>query len=490
MHEAPGTYKVESRTGGKPPPAEPRPAYDPGPEAGPIPAMPYPDAIDTLNWDINDALWEAESDSGAGGSDSIHAIRTRPARQALPTVTRPEGVVQRPRPAGLPERIHVFLGRNAKPISLYSLGAMQIMAEGIAETNGAKGISVSRQATLKGRFFIKRAGAGYVVEQEKRAVLTTTARKLRLISINPYNLVDVNGSVYRGSLHLIGEAGGETTIVNVLGVEDYLRGVLPYELGNVDRDAIEALKAQAIVARTYAYKRMLRPGARDFHIYNDVQDQVYKGVRGEYLLSDRAVWETRGMAVSHADTLAICYYFSTCGGHTASKHEVWGGDSIPYLVSRPDLDLLGEPYCAVSKYSDWTQEWSQAQLAGILRRNLRAAGVMDAPPFSSIKGMEIAQRAAGGRIRLLNIKTDKGLIQVKGDKVRWALRPSATDDKILPSASFSLKLGDGKVTAQGKGFGHGVGLCQVGAIGRAKANQNFRQIIEAYYTGVQVVEFK
>jgi stage II sporulation protein D len=452
--------------------------------------MPYPEAIDTLNWEVGGDAAVESGDSAWQASDSSRSVGTRSLKPLLPPVTRPEGVVQRPRPPGLPERIHVFLGKSAKPVSLYSLGSMQILTEGVAETTNGAGVPVSRQVTLKGRFFIRRSGGGYVVEQDKKAVLTTTARKLRVISVNPYNLVDVNGSVYRGSLHLIGESGGDITIVNVIGVEDYLRGVLPYELGNVDRDALEALKAQAIVARTYAYKRMLRPGARDFHIYNDVQDQVYKGVRGEYLLSDRAVWETRGMAVAHGDSLAICYYFSTCAGHTASKHEVWGGDSIAYLISRPDLDPLGEPYCAASRYCAWTQEWSQPQLAGIVRRNLRAAGVTDAPSFSSIKGLDIQQRAACGRIRLLKIQTDKGAILVKGDKVRWALRPSASEPKILPSADFTVKLAGGKVAAQGKGFGHGVGLCQVGAIGRAKAGQNFRQIIEAYYSAVQVVEFR
>jgi stage II sporulation protein D len=452
--------------------------------------MPYPEASDTMNWEVGGDAPVDAGDSAWLASDSSGGVGTRPLKSLLPPVTRPEGVVQRPRPVGLPERIHVFLSKSSQPISLYSLGAMQILTEGVAQTTTGAGTPTARQLTLKGRFFIRRSGGGYVVEQDKKAVLTTTARKLRVISVNPYNLVDVNGSVYRGSLHLIGGTGGEITTINVIGVEDYLRGVLPYELGNVDRDALEALKAQAIVARTYAYKRMLRPGAREFHIYNDVQDQVYKGVRGEYLLSDRAVWETRGMAVMHADSLAICYYFSTCAGHTASKHEVWGGDSIPYLVSRPDLDPLGEPYCAASKYCAWTQEWTQSQLAGIVRRNLRAAGVMDAPAFTAIKGLDVQQRATCGRIRLLKIQTDKGPILIKGDKVRWAMRPSATDEKILPSASFTVKLAGGKVTAQGKGFGHGVGLCQVGAIGRAKANQNFRQIIEAYYTGVQVVEFK
>jgi stage II sporulation protein D len=309
--------------------------------------------------------------------------------------------------------------------------------------------------------------------------------------VNPYNLIDLGGGVYRGGMHVIGDAEGQILAVNVLSVDDYLRGVLPYELGNIDREGLEALKAQAIVARTYAYKRMLHAAANaDFHLYSDVQDQVYKGVRGEYLMSDRAVWETRGMAVVHADTLALCYYFSTCGGRTASKHEVWGGDSIPYLVSRPDSDAMGDPFCQASKYMAWTQEWNQQQLTGILKRNLKSAGVPDFPSFSGIAGMAVTQRASCGRARALTIQTERGVITVKGDKTRWALRQAGAEDKILPSAWFTIKAAGGKFTAQGKGFGHGVGLCQMGAIARAKANQTFVQIIRAYYQGVDVVEFR
>jgi stage II sporulation protein D len=366
---------------------------------------------------------------------------------------------------------------------------MQILIEGPAEAGSGKP-GIVRLAVVKGRFVIRLSSSGFTVEQARKPAVTTAARKLRLVSVNPYNLVDVGSSVYRGSLHVIGDANGDISAVNVLSVEDYLRGVLPYELGNVDREALEALKAQAIVARTYAYKRMIRGGNPDFHLYSDVQDQVYKGVRGEYLLSDRAVWETRGMAVTHADTLALCYYFSTCGGQTASKDEVWGGDALPYLVSRPDVDETGDPYCMASRYSTWTQEWGSAQFAGILRRNLRSAGATDFPSFSTLKGIDVTERASCGRVRLIRFQTDRGPILVKGDKVRWAMRPAATESKILPSAFFEVTLEGGKVKAEGKGFGHGVGLCQVGAIARARAKQNYREIIEAYYQGVKIVEFK
>ena len=453
--------------------------------AVPAAELPFPEARDTLSWDLPEA---ADSGLTRAGDTSRATAHTRPAAPVLPPVSRPENIRQRPWPKDLPDRVHVLLARSAKPFSLYSLGDMQVLAEVPGE--GGQGLTLSRVAQLKGRFVIRRADGAFSVEQAGRPVATSTALRLRLISVNPYNLVDLGTGVYRGGMHFLAQPGGEVLAVNVLGVEDYLRGVLPYELGNVDREGLEALKAQAIVARTYAYKRMLKAGNSGFHLYCDVQDQVYKGVRGEYMMADRAVWETRGMAVQHGDTLALCYYFSTCGGRTASKHEVWGGDSIPYLVSRPDTDGLGEPYCQASKYMAWTQEWNQPQLAGILKRNLRSAGVAEFPDFTGIAGIAVTQRAVCGRARLMAIETNRGSVTVKGDKTRWALRSPGGEDKIMPSAWFTVKSAGGKISVQGKGFGHGVGLCQMGALARAKADQNFVQIIRAYYQGVDVVEFR
>jgi stage II sporulation protein D len=237
-------------------------------------------------------------------------------------------------------------------------------------------------------------------------------------------------------------------------------------------------------------KRMMANPGADYHLQSDVQDQVYRGVKGEYLLSDRAIRETRGMALAFRDTLALCYYHSTCGGRTASRHEVWGGDSLPYLVSRPDLDAEGESWCAASKYSEWRQEWTLPQLAGILKRNLPSAGVPYPPAFASVSRLEVQGRASCGRIKVLRIVTDKGDILVKGDKVRWALRPAAAEERILPSAWFEVKVTAGRALAEGRAFGHGIGLCQMGTIARAKAGQDFRQIMLAYYAGTEVVEFR
>lgn len=377
--------------------------------------------------------------------------------------------------------MRVLLSKTSKPLPVYSLGEVEIRNDA---PGGAKPVAA------RGRLSIRRNGAVYEVSQNGKAFLKVEARRLRLVSLNPYNLLELGGNVYRGHLEIIASPAGELTAVNVVGVEDYLRGVLPYELGTVDRAALEALKAQAVAARTYVFKRMLNAPNGDFHVHSDVQDQVYRGVKSEYLLSDRAIRETRGMALLFRDSLAHCFYHSTCGGRTASRHEVWGGDSSAYLISRPDLDPSGTPWCRASRYSEWKQEWGLPQLAGILKRNLASAGVTGKPGFSKVLRLEVASRASCGRIKLLRIVTDQGDVMVKGDKVRWALRPAGAEERILPSAWFDVKVTDGRAVSQGKAFGHGIGLCQVGTIARAKAGQDFRAIMSAYYAGTELVEFR
>ena len=394
--------------------------------------QPYPEVEDTIKWD------PLEPDSLRLTSSDIDSVSADTNKEwSSPPIPLPEGIRTQPHPKNLPDKIRVLLSRDSRTLSLYSLGELQVLSESpTLEVNPAsRTMSVSKLMTVRGAIMIRRQNQGFEVLQGGKTLATTAASRLRLISLNRFNLIDLNGSVYRGSMHILGQTDGGIVAINVLGVEDYLRGVLPYELGTVDRASLEALKALAVVARTYAYKRMIRPGNREFHVFCDVQDQVYKGVKSEYLLSDRAVWETRGIAVLYRDSLAQCYYSSTCGGRTSSKHEVWGGESISYLLSRPDMDEKGLAYCRASKYSAWTEEWTQGQLAGIVKRNIKSAGVTGAPDFSRIRSLEVKSRATCGRIRILEIATDEGPIEVKGDKVRWALRPlpSPISHSISPS---------------------------------------------------------
>jgi stage II sporulation protein D len=297
------------------------------------------------------------------------------------------------------------------------------------------------------------------------------------------------GNTYRGNLEFHPD-GADIQCVNSLSMRDYLRGVVPKEMGRRDAAGLEALKAQAVVARTYAFKRMAARSGAVFDVHASVQDQVYGGASVEYPLSDRAVAETDGLVVLHADTLALCYYHSTCGGVTADRREVWNGPPTAYLVSRSDRDETGQAWCRASNYLQWTQAWESGALAGILRSNLSAAAAYGAPSFRALRGFHVRERFACGRIRALEIETDGGSFTLYGDKIRFGLKPGNGKGRILESARFDIALENGRVTARGSGFGHGVGLCQMGALGRSQAGHGFARILAAYYPGTALGKAK
>jgi SpoIID/LytB domain protein len=323
---------------------------------------------------------------------------------------------------------------------------------------------------------------------------TRTLRNCQGIRLNPARMgtyFDLDGIPYRGSVDIASEwSSTDVVAVNVLPMDDYLRGVLPYELGRVDVNTREALNALAVVARTYAMRRMLRPAANRFDLYDDVQDQVYKGMKDEYALSDAAVRDTRGQVLLYADTLVQAYYSSTCGGKTASRHEVWDGPSYPYLKTRDDHDAQGKPWCQASPLLTWQQSWTSAELAGILKRNYAAGRAEGPKEFKSIQSIRVAEKFSDGRIKTLLVQSDAGAVTLRGDKIRWALKPKRSDGRILESAAFTISQTGSQITFQGRGFGHGVGLCQYGAMGRARAGQNYRDILAAYFAGTRVVEYR
>jgi stage II sporulation protein D len=301
----------------------------------------------------------------------------------------------------------------------------------------------------------------------------------------------VDGHAYRGSILVRRSRAGGLTVINTLELESYLLGVLPYEIGTRPESEIEAVKAQAVAARTYAIRRL---GARDslgFDFYATVADQVYRGRGAEEAVAQRAVRDTRGEIVVYHGAPILAYYHSTCGGHTASIDQVWPAEAEPYLRSVSDEREDGSgAYCDISNRYDWTETWTGAELLEDVRTGLRVHDGARANAVSQIRSIEIRGHTTSGRVRTLHIDTDAGSFDVHGDSIRWVLRPEP--GRILNSDLFALDVRrkEGAVvalTARGHGWGHGVGMCQMGAIGRARAGQDYREILQHYYRGTQIV---
>ncbi|HSH45038.1 MAG TPA: SpoIID/LytB domain-containing protein [Longimicrobiales bacterium] len=299
--------------------------------------------------------------------------------------------------------------------------------------------------------------------------------------------VMVDGSRYRGSVLIRpGESG--VTAVNTLDLETYLLGVVPHEIGSGrPPEDLEAVKAQAVAARTYAIRNMGRRSDLGFDVYATVSDQVYGGADSEDAAATRAVRETHGQILTYQGEPIEAYYHSTCGGQTAALHEVWDSEPRPYLRSVSDEKPGGGWYCESSNRFRWTEEWTGDELVRLVEQGLEehTGRQLD---LNRIEEIGVDSRTTSGRVASLSIRTDAGTFDVPGDRVRWVLRPE--QGRILNSAAIALHPSgnDGveHLAVEGAGWGHGIGMCQVGAMGRSRAGQSYQEILQAYYPGTSL----
>ncbi len=288
---------------------------------------------------------------------------------------------------------------------------------------------------------------------------------------------------YEGEF-VITASGNKLNAINVIDIEKYLRGVVPYEIGRLDESKFEALKAQAVAARTYAYKHFGSRKAQGFDVYADTRDQVYKGIHSVSDVTDKAVRETEGVVMTYNGEFITAYYHSTCGGETEGV-VTWGRPNHPYLQNKPDLRPDGTPWCKESNYTEWTREFDESELRDLFQINAKEAKA-NVPSFSSIHAMNILDTLKSGRIHTLEITTNNGKFTAKADKIRWLFKRGGT---ILPSSFFRIHRNGDQWILKGKGFGHGVGLCQMGARARAQAGQSYIQILTHYYPGITLEKF-
>lgn len=321
----------------------------------------------------------------------------------------------------------------------------------------------------------------------------------------------------RGEVAVFADSDGRgLTMVNVVELEAYLRGVVPWEIGRHGRDAVAALAAQAVAARTYTVAHLGTRAALGFDVWAGVADQVYRGAADEDPVCNDAIAGTAGQVLIHAGEPIAAYYSATCGGVTSQIEEIWPRPPELYLVSHPDRPREGgEAFCAGAKYFHWRETWSGKQLENILARTLpryvrymaddsRAAWA--GPTFTpsrpgsdpqrpgQLLGLDIVRRTRSGRIAQLDIVTAAGSYHVRGDRIRWVLVPAQGQPAILRSARFDLdvEVAGGRVrrvTADGGGYGHGVGLCQVGALQMARLGYGVEAILAHYYPGATLVPY-
>ncbi|HWB40723.1 MAG TPA: SpoIID/LytB domain-containing protein [Gemmatimonadales bacterium] len=328
------------------------------------------------------------------------------------------------------------------------------------------------------------SGVGVSVQPPGR-IGSTPSEMIAVAPSDPTALLRVNGRSYRGILEIVRDTGG-ITLVNRLPLETYLLGVVSAEMGRRNLAEFEALKAQAVVSRTYALRNLGRRAALGFDLHAGVADQVYVGAGSEAPEGLEAVQATRGMVLTHGGAPIDAFYYSTCGGQTADGVEAFAAASRSYLRSFPDVDQHGEAYCRISPRYRWREEWTGGVLLAMLRRTLPTVARVSSDRIGEVRDVWVAQRTASGRVGRLAITLASNQVMVDGPAVRQVLRPPSGD--LLRSAAFTLTAtgagrGLSRLVAEGRGAGHGVGLCQWGAVGRSRAGQDFQRILAAYYPG-------
>ena len=394
--------------------------------------------------------------------------------------------------------------RIAAPVDSAPLGSGRVvrvaLSSGVAAVNvGSTGEWRLTDAEGDGVLLRVPSGDAWRIEPRGpslRAVRegTVTAERAGPLVARPERVTDfmtVNGKRYRGEV-VISARGDGLLVTNRLHMEDYLRGVVPLEIGPRIAGEEAAVAAQAVAARSYAYIRVGTGGARSYDVVATVQDQVYGGADAETPIADAAVWATRGMVLTYGGRVVNAPYHSTCGGSTAEVSEVWyRSRDEPYL--QRVSDRIGDSdrfYCDPSPRFRWTKTLDRATLTTALQRYLSQYVRVPSGGVGSPRGLEIDGKTPSGRVAALAVRTERGRFLLRGNDVRFVMR--VPNGEILNSTYFSVRTTrdeSGRVaraTFEGGGYGHGIGMCQWGAIGRARAGYTFRDILSTYYPGTSL----
>jgi len=301
--------------------------------------------------------------------------------------------------------------------------------------------------------------------------------------------VSVNQRRYRGEVHIIAADSG-VRVVNRLAVEAYLRGVVPRELGVRGTGDRAALEAQAVAARSYVVTRLGNP-SRAYDVTATTTDQVYGGVDAENAVADAAIASTEGLVLMYNGRVVSAPYHSTCGGSTAAPDEIWRSENEPFLQRVSDrIPGSDRYYCDIAPRFRWERSWRGDSVTAVVERYLRNYAQVPAGPVGDVRRVTVDGQTPSGRVAALWIETSQGRYRLRGNDIRYVLR--SPGGELLNSTYFSpevVSAPDGRLTRltiRGLGYGHGVGMCQWGAIGRARAGQDFRTILRTYFPGTTV----
>jgi len=371
------------------------------------------------------------------------------------------------------------------------------------------------QTLPAGRVRLKNLRTGKVSESKNYLRVSGDGLTLEVKTGAGYHFEKTETRTYGSRLNFVVDLNGKLTLVNELPLEQYLYGVVASEM-HADFPT-EAVKAQAITARSYTLARINKQHALDpFDVCDEVHCQVYGGITRASANTITAVNETAGKVLMYEKQICETFYLAVCGGHTEHNENVWQGAPKPYLRGQFDLPqdkvtveenfLLKEEnvriwleknpnvYCNVylmedlpsyleytRKYFRWTVEYTQAELKDIIRKKTgeNIGNVLDIIPI---------ERGISGRLIKIMIKgTDKILTVEKELEIRKALSANYLYSSCFQVDKANITNGiPQKFIIKGAGWGHGVGMCQTGAAIMALRGKTYKEILNHYYRGAKI----
>ena len=335
-----------------------------------------------------------------------------------------------------PEMIRVAISRSSDLVTLDGDGLLALREDGAA-------------VILK---------APVTVRAVRNQLFLDDGGSHRQLRVSAAGLLKVNSKSYRGVLEL-SVVNNAVQVVNELPLEQYLVGVINSEISSTW--PMESVKAQAVIARTYAVAKREERRKSSYHLESTVMDQVYDGTDREDSRAARGVHETAGQVLTYHGTVIQAFYHATCGGKTEDSAHVWG-------VSLPYLKGVDCQYCAAGNSNTWEQGIPLSRLEGALK----VTGLSDIRP---------GIRNSRGRLKNVLLETSRGVVSMPATTFRMTVGST-----IIKSTNFVVRVDGGTAFFSGAGYGHGVGLCQWGAKQRALDGFSYSEILSYYYPGTEL----
>jgi len=336
---------------------------------------------------------------------------------------------------------------------LKGVDEVRVEGDGLLATD-ERGYPLSFESTL----LIRRQSADF---------LLAGGKNLRKLTISPATTLRINGKNYRGLFDFYPAEKG-VLVVNEIPVEEYLVGLINCEISSLW--PAEAVKAQAVIARSYAiFQKDARRNAL-YHLESSVMDQVYDGVDIEDSRAARAVDETAGEVLTYNGGIIQAFYHSNCGGHTEAAENVWGA-GISYLQG------VECRYCLNTPSARWEMVLPLKRIESLLK----SGGY----PVAGLKEIRTGRHNRSGRITDMTLAAAKGDVTISAVNFRKTIGYS-----VIKSTNFSVRQKGDELLFSGAGNGHGVGLCQWGSKQRAGDGFNYREILAYYYPGVRIEKLK